>query len=195
MNLLQRILLLLTDPEGATYDLYNSPQIGDAFLIVSLYAGLSALNSLISAMLMTGTLSVGILAFFSSALIVYLIWAFLSIAFHSAAALLGGKGEIPNAIGFVGLAAAPMVLTTIASLFLTMLSATLVTDDPDSILRKIGFGISIIGMAWGWPGVLCYFGMKNGERIDSLKSVLVTMVMFLGFAAIEVFSSKFWSFE
>jgi hypothetical protein len=189
MNFFQRIILVLTDPEGATYDLYNSPQLGDAFLIVSLYAGLSGINSLISALVKTSMVSMGLLALFGAVLIIYLEWALLSIVFHVSAVALGGKGEIPNAIGFVGLAAAPMVLISIASIIITILSATVLTESYDSILQVIRLGVSVIGMAWGWPGVLCYFGLKNAERVESTRAIILTLFVFLGFAAIEVFRS------
>ncbi len=185
----QRFMLVLTDPDGSTYDLYNSPQIGDAFLMVSLYAGLSALNSFISAIDITGAFSVGFIAVVGSGLIVYLTWIFLTIVFRLLGTMLGGKGELPNALGFVGLAAAPLVVTTFLSIIVTLGGILFMEEDPDEILPMVRLGLTLVGMAWGWPGVLCYFGMKNSERLDPLKAIVATMILFFGFAAFEIFSS------
>jgi len=186
----QRFMLVLTDPDGSTYDLYNSPQIGDAFLMVSLYAGLSALNSFISAIDITGAFSVGFIAVVGSGLIVYLTWIFLTIMFRLLGTMLGGKGELPNALGFVGLAAAPLVVTTFLSTLVTIGGILFMEEDPGEILPMVRLGLTLVGMAWGWPGVLCYFGMKNSEKLDPLKAIVATMILFFGFAAFEIFSSK-----
>jgi hypothetical protein len=189
-NFFQRFILVLTDPDGSTYDLYNTPQIGDAFFMVSLYAGLSAVNSFTSAMAMTGMLSVGFIAVVGSALIVYLMWVFLTIMFRLLGSMLGGKGELPNTLGFVGLAAAPMVVTTCLSIVVTVGGIFILEEDPSEILPPVRLGLSLVGMAWGWPGVLCYFGLKNAEHLHPLKAIVVTMVLFFGFAAFEIFSSN-----
>lgn len=186
----QRFMLVLTDPDGSTYDLYNSPQIGDAFLMVSLYAGLSALNSFISAIDITGAFSVGFIAVVGSGLIVYLTWIFLTIMFRLLGTMLGGKGELPNALGFVGLAAAPLVVTTFLSIIVTVGGILFMEEDPGEILPMVRLGLTLVGMAWGWPGVLCYFGMKNSEKLDPLKAIVATMILFFGFAAFEIFSSN-----
>lgn len=186
----QRFMLVLTDPDGSTYDLYNSPQIGDAFLMVSLYAGLSALNSFISAIDITGAFSVGFIAVVGSGLIVYLTWIFLTIMFRLLGTMLGGKGELPNTLGFVGLAAAPLVVTTFLSTIVTVGGILFMEEDPNEVLPLVRLGLTLVGMAWGWPGVLCYFGMKNSERLDPLKAIVATMILFFGFAAFEIFSSK-----
>jgi hypothetical protein len=189
MQFLQRIPLLLFDPEIATADLYDSPRLGDAFFMVSTYAGLTSFNSFLSGYIKTQTLSVGLIAFLGSFLLIYLTWVFLAIIFHVAAEFLGGLGEFPNAVGFVGLAAAPHIFTSLISIVLTILGAVAFTDDPDNLMAKIGLGVTLIGMAWGWPGILCYFGLKNAERVHSLKALIITMLVFFGFAALEVLSS------
>jgi len=190
MQFVQRIRLILFDPEYATADLYDSPQLGQGFLLVSTYAGLTSFNSFLSGYLKTETMSVGLIAFLGSALLIYLTWVFLAIVFHLAAELLGGLGEFPHALGFVGLAAAPHIFTSLASIVLTILGTEVYYNDPDAIIAKIGLGISLLGMAWGWPGVICYFGLKNAERLAPLKALLVTLLIFFAFATLEVFNSN-----
>lgn len=189
MQFLQRIPLILFDPEIATLDLYDSPRLGEAFFIVASYAGLTSFNSLLSGYLKTQTVSVGLIAFLGSFLLVFLTWVFLAVVFHIAAELLGGLGEFPNALGFVGIAAAPHIFTSMISIVLTILGAAVFADDPDNLIAKIGLAVTIFGMAWGWPGVLCYFGLKNAERVHSFKALIVTLLVFFGFAALEVLSS------
>ncbi len=189
MQFLQRIPLLLFDPDYATSDLYDSPRLGDAFFMVSTYAALTSTNSFLSGYLKTDTVSVGLIAFLGSALLIYLTWVFLSVVFHLASEVLGGLGEFPHALGFVGLAAAPHIFASLASIVLTVLGIEVFYDDPDLILPKIGLGLSLVAMAWGWPGIICYFGMKNAERVHPLKALVVTLVVFFAFAALEVFSS------
>ncbi|MBM4162193.1 MAG: YIP1 family protein [Ignavibacteria bacterium] len=189
MQFIQRIPLLLFDPDYATSDLYDSPRLGEAFFMVSTYAVLTSFNSFFSGYLKTDTVSVGLIAFLGSALLIYLTWVFLAAVFHIASEVLGGLGEFPHALGFVGLAAAPHILTSFASIILTILSIEVFYDDPELILPKIGLGLSLLAMAWGWPGVLCYFGMKNAERVHPLKALVVTLLVFFAFAALEVFTS------
>lgn len=192
MNLIQRLWLLMFEPDYATSDLYDAPRLGDAFFTVTIYAGLSSLGSLLSIILATQSFAIGIFGFLGSFLVVYLTWALLVTVFHLASEVLGGLGELPHAIAFVGLAAAPLIFTSMLSIFATVARYIILPDDPEAIFPKISLGISVVGMAWGWPGVLCYFGLKNAERLNEMKALLVTIVVFAGFAAYEVISSSAW---
>lgn len=192
MNLLERLRLLLFDPEYATSDLYDSPRFGEAFFTVTIYAGLSSIGSLLSIILATQSFAVGILGFVGSFLVVYLTWAFLAIVFHLASEMLGGLGELPHAIAFVGLASAPLIITSLVSILLTIAHYVFMPDDPEAIFPKISLGVSIVGMAWGWPGILCYFGLKNAERLNEIKALVVALVVFFGFATFEVLNSSAW---
>lgn len=191
-NLLQFISLLLLQPDYATHDLYDSPRLSESFLIVTLYAGLSALNSFISVLFTTQTIGGGILLAMLSAFLVYLTWIFLSIIFHFASEIFGGLGEFLHALGFVGISAAPLLLISVISILLTILGTFVFSQDPNLIVSKIRFFFSIIGMAWGWPGVLCYFGMKNAERVKPLVVLLVTVVVCAGFITYEMLTSEAW---
>jgi hypothetical protein len=65
-----------------------------------------------------------------------------------------------------------------------------VPDDPDLILSKISLLTSLVGMAWGWPGVLCYFGLKNGERIHDLKAMTIVLLAFIASGMYEIVNSN-----
>jgi hypothetical protein len=187
---LQQIFQVMFDPEYTTASLYDTPRLGDTFIIVSLYAFFTSLDSLLQGYLRTSTVSVGVLSFFISTLTTFLLWVVLAMVFHICAELLGGLGELPNALGFVGLGMAPLIFTSILRCILTVLSIEVFYNDPDKLFAKAGFGLNLIGMAWGTPGIICYFGMKNAEKLHMLKALIVTLILFLAFAALLVLTSN-----
>jgi hypothetical protein len=186
---LQQIFQVMFDPEYTTAALYDTPRMGDTFIIVCLYAFFTSLDSLLQGYLRTSTVSVGVLSFFISTLTTFLLWVVLAMVFHICAELLGGLGELPNALGFVGLGMAPLIFTSILRCILTVLSIEVFYNDPERLFAKVGFGLNLIGMAWGTPGIICYFGMKNAEKLHMLKALIVTLILFLAFAALLVLTS------
>jgi hypothetical protein len=62
-------------------------------------------------------------------------------------------------------------------------------NDPEKLFAKVGFGLNLIGMAWGTPGIICYFGMKNAEKVHMLKALVVTLILFLALAALLFMTS------
>jgi hypothetical protein len=194
MTLPQRVPLLLVQPDYATSDLYDDPPVIDAFYVVTAYAVLSALNTLLSLVAATGSFSASLMAVIGTVALVYLTWVFLTLIFHFIADVLGGLGELHNAVSFVGLAAVPNALIAVLSLFLTIIRLAILPDDPDAIIGKINLGFSLLGMVWGWPGVLCYFGLKNAERVNPIKAIVVVLPVFFLFAALEIFGSTLFEF-
>lgn len=189
MTVNDRFLLLLSSPDEATYDVYDSPDVAHAFIIVTAYAFLSAFNSFLSAAIKSESFGFSFIAFLGAFLTTYLTWVFLTLLFHFIADFWGGLGELMNAVAYVGFAAAPMAVASIFSIFLTIIGPEILPDDPDQILGKISLGISLIAMGWGWPGILCYFGLKNGERLHEAKAITLSLVAFFAFALFEVVNS------
>ena len=194
MTLLDRFPLLLFQPDYATDDLYESPPIVDAFKIVSAYAAISTVNAIIGIAVATRSVSAVMFTLFGTLSLIYFTWLILTLVFHFIAELLGGLGELHNTATFVGLAAAPNVIIAIFSLLLTLIRVLVLSDNPGAILSKINLGFSLIGMAWGWPGVLCYFGLKNAERVNPIKAILVVMPVFFAFAILEIYNSNLFDF-
>jgi hypothetical protein len=186
MTLGQRFPYLLSDPEYALSDVYDSPQIGQAFLLVSMYAGFSAFNAFVSAVVTSSSFSLGIFSFILSAFLVYVSWIFLSIVLHVVATVVGGLGEIPNTLAFVGFGTAPLIATSIVSIVLNMIGPVVLEDDPDHILPLVRLGLTLLGLAWGWTGVLCYYGLKNGDRLHPLKAASIALLLFIVFSSIEL---------
>jgi hypothetical protein len=177
MYYLQQLVQIIVDPEFTTISLYDSPRVKESFLIVSAYALFASLDAFVSAYFQTETMSVGVLSLFITALATYLLWVLLAMVFHVAADLLGGLGEFPHALGFVGLGTAPLVFTSFVSLILTLLTFLVFPPDPDRLLQNISLGLTLLGLAWGAPGVICYFGMKNAEKLHPLKAFVVTFIL------------------
>jgi hypothetical protein len=146
------------------------------------YAFITSLDSFLIGYLKTDTLSIGYISFLISALTTYLLWVVLAMIFHVVADLLGGLGEFPNALGFVGLGTAPLIFTSLISLVLNLIMILVFPEDADPIFPMITLFLTLIGMAWGTPGVICYFGMKNAEKLHPIKAFLVTFVMFASLA-------------
>lgn len=190
MTILERFLLLLSSPDDATFDLYDTPDLGQAAAIVTAYAFLASFNSFLSASIKANSFAFSMIAFLGAFLTTYLTWVFLTIIFHLAAEFWGSLGEIMNTAAFVGMAAAPLVLTSLGSLLLTMFGPIFIENDTELILPKLGLGLSLIGMSWGWPGLLCYFGLKNAVRLHPAKASIITLVVFLAGAIYEVTSSN-----
>ena len=190
MYYLQQIFQVMFDPEYTTASLYDTPRLGDAFIVVCLYAFFTSVDSFLSGYLRTSTVSVGVLSFFVSTLTTFLLWFVLAMLFHIGAELLGGLGELPNALGFVGLGMAPLIFTSILRCVVTVLSIEIFYNDPEKLFAKAALGLDLIGMAWGTPGIICYFGMKNAEKVHMLKALLITLILFLALAAYLVFTSN-----
>lgn len=189
MSVFDRWLLLLSSPDDAMLDQYESPSLGHAIIIVSVYALVSSLNSFLSATIKSGSMGFSLITFFGSFLTTYLTWAFLTIVFRLASEFLGGLGELPHAVAVVGLAAAPLILTSAVSILITLGGAVILPDDPDLILPKISLALSIIGMAWGWPGILCYFGLKYAEKLHEAKAAIIVLLTFLAGGLYEIIYS------
>ena len=190
MTVLERFLLLLSSPDDATFDLYDSPHIGQAAGIVTAYAVIASFNSFLSATIKADSFAFSVIAFLGAFLTTYLTWVFLTIFFHLLAEAWGSLGEIMNSASFVGMAAAPLVLTSLGSILLTIFGPAFIEDDTELLLPKIGLGLSLLGMAWGWPGVLCYFGLKNALRLHPAKAATITLIAFIAGAIFEVTTSN-----
>jgi hypothetical protein len=70
------------------------------------------------------------------------------------------------------------VITSLLTLVLTLIFAVAVPDDPDRILPTISLGLTLLAMVVGTPGIVCYFGLKNAEKLHPVKAFVITFVVF-----------------
>jgi hypothetical protein len=189
---LQRITQILFDPEYTTSTLYDSPRLVEAFIIVSLYAFATSFDSFLAGYLRTDTISIGLISFLVSTLTTFLLWFILAMLLHFSAELLGGLGEFPSTLGFVGLGTAPLIFTSIISILLTIISVTFFPEEEDRVFPLLASGLTVIGMAWGSPGVICYFGLKQAEKLHPLRAFVITFVFFAAMASFVLYKSDFF---
>jgi hypothetical protein len=190
MDYLKQILQIVLDPEYTTLALYDSPRVRESFLVVSAYALIYGLAAFLTSYIQSETLSIGVLSFFVVILTTYLLWVVLAMMFHISADLLGGLGEFPHALGFVGLGTIPLVFASAITLVMTLIFAVVIPDDPDRILPNVSLGLTLIGMAVGTPGMVCYFGLKNAEKLHPLKAFAVTFVVFSALTLLLLYASN-----
>lgn len=188
----EKLVQIIIDPEYTASTLYDSPRVTDAFAVVSLYALATSIDSFLSGYLRSQTMSIGLISFFVSTLTTYLTWVLLAMLLHVCAELLGGLGEFPSALGFVGLGTAPLVFTSLISILLTLVSVSFFPEDEDRIFPLLASSLTVVGMAWGSPGVICYFGMKHAEKLHPLKAFAVTFVFFVALASFVMYNSDFF---
>jgi hypothetical protein len=186
---LQQLFQILIDPEYTTITMYDSPKLGESFVVVSVYAFVTSLDSFLTGYLRTDTLSIGLVSFLVSGLTTYLLWVVLAMIFHSVADLIGGLGEFPNALGFVGLGTAPLIFTSFISLILNLVMVLFDPENRDPVFSMVTLILTLIGMAWGAPGVICYFGMKNAEKLHPIKAFLVTFILFVSLTLLVLVKS------
>lgn len=189
---LQKLTQIIFDPDYTTSTLYDSPRLTEAFAVVSLYALATSIDSFLSGYLRSQTMSIGLISFLISTLTTYLTWFLLAMLLHVCAEVLGGLGEFPGALGYVGLGTAPLIFTSLISIILTLISVFFFPEDEDRIFPLLASGLTVLGMAWGSPGVICYFGMKHAEKLHPLKALVVTVIFFAALASFVLYKSDFF---
>lgn len=190
MNYIQQLFQVIVDPEYTTITLYDSPRLRESFMVVSTCALFTSLDAFFSGYIQSETIGVGLLSFLIAALTTYLFWVLLALVFHAAADMMGGLGEFPHALGFVGLGTAPLVFTSFISMILTLLSVLVFRNDESRLLPNISLGLTLLGLAWGAPGVICYFGMKNAEKLHPLKAFAVSFILTAALALLVLSKSN-----
>jgi hypothetical protein len=195
MTLPERFPLLLTNPDYATADLLEFSAVRDGFIVVTIYASIASLQALVSALLVIGNVTFGVITFFGSFFSIYVIWVVLTVFLHLASSFWGGSGDLVSTFGAVGLGAAPMIVVSVFSILAAVVGGTVLADDPESVMPLINLLMALLGAAWGWPGLMCYYTLKNVELMDTHRSMIITMVAFLLLATFEIVNSNIFSLE
>jgi len=188
MDLVQRFPFLLTSPDYATADLREYPPLRDGFVLVTIYASISSLAALIDGFVSVGSLGIGLLVFFQSLVGVYLSWALIAGFFHFIAIRWGGSGEFLHVLGGMGLASAPLIVISCVAFLTNIAEWTFLARDPDRILPLVRLFLSLLGSAWGWPGIICFYVLKNVELMAPSRAMILAAAGFLLLAAYELYT-------
>lgn len=189
MTFPDRFLALLTNPDYATSDLHQSPGLTDGALMAGLYATVSAIAVFVSSVAKGAGIGMGLIGFIGTGASLLLFWVFISFLIHFIARAMGGQGEFTDTLRFVGLATAPMILMAAGGVVLQLFASMSDPVETKDFVDVSDLGLTLAGMAWGVPGVLCYYGLKNGELLEEFKALLITLLLFLIFAAIAILNS------
>jgi len=188
MDLVQRFPFLLTSPDYATADLREYPPLRDGFVLVTIYAFISSVAALIDGIVSVGSFGLGFLVFFQSLVGVYISWALVAGFFHLIAIRWGGSGEFLHVLGGMGLASAPLILISFVAFLTNIAEWTFLARDPDRILPLIRLFLSLLGSAWGWPGIICFYVLKNVELMVPSRAMVLAAAGFLLLAAYELYT-------
>jgi hypothetical protein len=186
MQIVDKINLLLSEPDYATSDIHSDPGLWDGAGIFTLYAFISALGPTFRMIFESGKLFIGIVFFFGNFFLSFILWLLIALCFRLGAWMVGGQGNYIDALRYVGLAAAPMLFTAILAMLVSLVDPLFSADDKPIILVA-NFLIMLTGNAWGIPGILCFYGLKNGELLEPVPAALLTFVVFFCVVGIEVY--------
>ncbi len=178
MNPLDRFVVLLLHPQAATEELYEHASVETAFVFVSVYAVASGLHATLTVVLFTDIPRFYISSFLITAAAAYVQWIVLACVLRAGAALFGGAGTLVKALGYTGFAAAPLVVTTGLSILGLFVLPLFAEGDPIETVTAANALLSIAGMVWGLPGFLCYYGVQNGELLESYKAAIIVAAAF-----------------
>jgi len=187
MDLRERFPFLLTSPDYATADLREYPPLRDGFMLVSVYALISSLAAFVDGIVSVGSFGLGLLVFFQSMMGVYMSWAFVAGFFHLIAIRWGGSGEFLHVLGGMGLASAPLIVISIVAFLTNIAEWTFLSQDPDHILPLTRLVLSLVGSAWGWPGIVCFYVLKNVELMAPSRAAILATFGFLLLGAYELY--------
>lgn len=106
-------------------------------------------------------------------------WFGLALVYHFVARIFGGAGKYGNTLLLMGYIVVPMIITSFLSLVIYIISPMLKPEwggsGWDVIHTVIGWG----GMLWSWPGILCYYVLRYGERLSSRSAGIIVGIVIL----------------
>lgn len=111
-------------------------------------------------------------------------WLGLTLLFHLLARVLGGTGSYRALLARMGLAATPMILTSLISSAVYIISPGLWPELGGANWEPLHTLIGWIGMTWSWPGLLTYYALRHGEGLSAGRAgglvAAVYLVMLVG---------------
>jgi hypothetical protein len=105
-------------------------------------------------------------------------WLGLTTLFHLVARIFGGSGSYGNTLLLMGYIATPMIITAFLSLAIYIITPLLKPEWGGSEWGVAYAVIGWVGMLWSWPGLLCFYVLRYGENLSSLRAgIIVGTVM------------------
>lgn len=169
-TVLERLSGILLRPNAAFAGL--NPRQEESFGVVAALLVTSCVWSALDAAYSEGAVSVGgaVLNTFLGTLAGWLgLAALLYLAGHA----LKGWGRFEDFLLWMGYAALPMVLLNLVSLLVFGVSPVLFPALGGAGWNNFHTALGVLGLVWGWPGLLSYFALRHGMRLPPRQAALV----------------------
>jgi tetrahydromethanopterin S-methyltransferase subunit D len=88
----------------------------------------------------------------------------------------------------MGLASAPLIIIAIVAFLTNIAEWTFLKQDPNHVLPLSRLILSLVGSAWGWPGIICYYVLKNVELMSPSRAAILAAAGFLILAGYELYT-------
>ena len=195
MDITEKITGVIKSPGNTMKTIAEAPLIEEAFLIVGIFAVISALAGYVQSFKLIYDFQglenpissmqsfMTIFTIVSALIGAFLIWLIGTGILHLISMALGGEGKFtPQMLTIVGYCMIPLVLAGIMELVLfSMADPVTITISPGSTagLKELYdnpyfLGASIIGLIMqAWFSFLLYFGIQNAHKLSPSKSVIV----------------------
>jgi hypothetical protein len=106
-------------------------------------------------------------------------WLGLTLLLHLVARILGGAGSYRALLALMGLAATPMILTSLVSSALYIVLPGLWPELGGAGWEPLHTLIGWAGMTWGWPGLLSYYALRHGEGLSPRRAGGTVVAVYL----------------
>lgn len=106
-------------------------------------------------------------------------WFGLTFLYHFVARLFGGSGKYGITLLLMGYISVPMIFTSLLSLAIYISLPLIKPEWSGSEEIRIHTVIGWIGMIWSWPGILCYYVLRYGERLSGRSAGIIVGIVIL----------------
>ncbi len=175
-TVLNRFSNLLLHPNAAFAVL--APRWGESFGIVAALLVSSSVWSALNAAYSAEAASVGG-AVLNTVLGTLAGWLGLVALLYVVGRALNGWGRFEDFLLWMGYAALPMVLLNLVSLLIFLISPVLFPEMGGAGWKDFHMMLGVLGLLWGWPGLLSYFALRYGMRLPVKKAALMITVVLL----------------
>ena len=104
-------------------------------------------------------------------------WLGLGAVLYLAGRRLNGWGRFEDFLLWMGYAALPMVLLNLVSMLVFLISPVLYPWLGGAGWKDFHTMLGVLGLVWGWPGLLSFFALYYGMRLPAKRAALVIGVL------------------